>query len=56
MGERRGAYRVLVGTAEGQRPLGIRRRRWGNNIKVYLKEIERENVEWINLAEDGHTG
>jgi len=29
MGERRGAYRVLVGKPEGKRPLGRPRRRWG---------------------------
>jgi hypothetical protein len=33
MGERRGAYKVLVGKPEGRRPLGIPRRRWVGNIK-----------------------
>jgi hypothetical protein len=32
-GERRGAYRVLVGKLEGNRPLVRRRRRWEDNIK-----------------------
>ena len=41
MGERRGAYRVLVGKCEGKRPLGRLRRRWEDNIKVDLKEIVR---------------
>jgi hypothetical protein len=36
MGERRGAYRVLVGKPEGRRLLGRTRRRWENNIKMYL--------------------
>jgi hypothetical protein len=36
MGERRGAYRVLVGKSEGKRPLGRPRRRWQNNIKMDL--------------------
>jgi hypothetical protein len=34
MGERRGAYRVLVGKPEGMRPLGRRRRIWEDNIKM----------------------
>jgi hypothetical protein len=32
MGERRGAYRALVGKPEGRRPLGRPRRRWEDNI------------------------
>ena len=32
-GERRDAYRVLVGKPEGKRPLGRRRSRWEDNIK-----------------------
>jgi hypothetical protein len=39
MGERRGAYRALVGKPEGRRPLGRPRSRWGNNIKVDLREV-----------------
>jgi hypothetical protein len=39
MGERRGAYRVLVWKPEGRRPLGRPRRRWENNIKIYLREV-----------------
>jgi len=34
MGDRRGAYRVLVGRPEGRRPLGGQRRRWEENIKM----------------------
>jgi hypothetical protein len=36
MGEKRNAYRILVGTPEGKRPLGSPRRRWENNIKMDL--------------------
>jgi len=39
MGERRGAYRVLVGRHEGWRPLGRPRRRWEGNIEMELKEV-----------------
>jgi hypothetical protein len=38
MGEKRNAYRILVGNPEGKRPLGIPRRRWVDNIKMDLKE------------------
>ena len=38
-GERRGAYRVLVGKPEGKRPLGRPRRRWKNNMKMDLQEV-----------------
>ena len=38
-GERRGAYRVLMGKPEGKRPLERPGRRWEENIKVYLKEL-----------------
>jgi hypothetical protein len=39
MGERRGAYRALVGKPEGLRPLGRPRRRWEDNIKMDLREV-----------------
>jgi hypothetical protein len=39
MGEKRNAYKILVVKPEGKRPLGRPRRRWENNIKIYLREI-----------------
>jgi hypothetical protein len=39
MGERRGAYRVLVGKLEGRRPLGRPRCRREDNIKMDLREV-----------------
>jgi hypothetical protein len=39
MGEKRGAYRILVGSPEGRRPLGRTRRRWQDNIKMDLQEV-----------------
>ena len=52
MGDRRGAYRVLVGRPEGKRPLGIPRRRWVDNIKTGLREMGGGGLEWIDLAQD----
>jgi hypothetical protein len=37
MGEKRGAYRILVGRPEGRRPLGRPRRRWEDNIEIDLQ-------------------
>jgi hypothetical protein len=40
MGERRGAYRVLVGRSERRRPIGRPWLRWVDNIKMDLSEVE----------------
>jgi hypothetical protein len=40
MGERVGAYRVLARTPEGKRPLVRSRRRWEDNIKMDIQEVE----------------
>jgi hypothetical protein len=37
-GEKRNAYRVLVGKPEGKRPLGRPRRRWEDNIRMDLRQ------------------
>jgi hypothetical protein len=52
MGEKRNAYRLLVGKPEGKRPLGRPRRRWVDNIKMDLLEIGWGGVDWIGLAQD----
>jgi hypothetical protein len=39
MGEKRSAYRILVGKSEGKRPLRRPRRRWVDNIKIVLREV-----------------
>jgi len=45
-------YRVLVGKLEGKRPLGRPRRRWVDNIRMDLQEVEYGSVDWIGLAQD----
>jgi len=47
MGERRGAYRVLVGKPEGRRPLGRPKCRWENNIKMGLQEMGWGSMDWL---------
>jgi hypothetical protein len=49
MGEKRNAYKILVGNAEGKRPLGRPRRRWVDNIKMDLREIGWDGIVWIRL-------
>jgi hypothetical protein len=51
-GEERNAGRILVGRPEGKRPLGRPRRRWVDNNKMDLIEIEWDGMDWIDLAED----
>jgi hypothetical protein len=52
MGEGIGVYRLLVGRPEGKRPLGRPSRRWDDNIKLDLREIGIDGVNWIRLAQD----
>jgi len=52
MGERRGLYRFLVRKHEGKRSLGRPRRRWEENIKMDLQEVECGGMGWIELTQD----
>jgi hypothetical protein len=52
IGEKRTAYRILVGKPEGKRPLGRPRRRWVDNIKMDLRETGWDGMDWIDLAQD----
>jgi hypothetical protein len=50
--EKRNAYRILVGKPEGKRPLGRTKRRWMGNIKMDLREIDWDGMDWIDLAQN----
>jgi hypothetical protein len=52
MGEKRNAYMLLVEKPEGKRPLGRRRRRWVDNIKMDHLGIGWGGADWIGLAQD----
>jgi hypothetical protein len=51
-GEKTNAYRISVGKSEGNRPVGRKRRRWVENIKMYLRDIEWGGTDWTDLAQD----
>jgi hypothetical protein len=50
IGEKRNAYRTLVGNPEGKRPLGRSRRRWVDNIKMDVRETGWGGTDWTDLA------
>jgi len=52
IGLEKGMYRVLVGILEGKSPLGRPRRRWVDNIRMYLQEVGCAYMNWIGLAQD----
>jgi hypothetical protein len=51
-GEKRNAYRILVGKPEGKEPLERLRRRWDDNTKMDLREIRWYGMDWTDLAQD----
>jgi hypothetical protein len=51
MGEKRNAYRLLVGKPEGKRLLGRSRCRWVD-IKMDLGKVGWDDVDWTGLAQD----
>jgi hypothetical protein len=52
MGDRRGAYRVLVGRPDGKRPLERPSRRWKDIIKMYLSDLRLGSMDSIVLVQD----
>jgi hypothetical protein len=55
MGKKTNAYKILVGTQEGKRQMGRPRRKWVDNIKMDLREIEWDGMDCIHLAQDRGT-
>jgi hypothetical protein len=56
MGEGRGVHRVLVGKPEGKRPMGRLRRRWEDDIKMDLQEVEGvvgTGWSWLRIGTGG---
>jgi hypothetical protein len=51
-----GGRGIHIGKPEGKRPLGRPRRRWVQNIKMDLSEIEWYGMDWIDLAQDRDHG
>jgi hypothetical protein len=49
MGEKRNAYRILVGTPDGKRQLGRPRQRWVDNIKMDFRKIGWYGMVWYGL-------
>jgi hypothetical protein len=52
MGKMMNANNILFGKHEGKRPLGRPQYRWEDNVRMYLKEIRWECVNWMYLAQD----
>ena len=52
MGQGREVYRVLMKKPEGKRPLGRPRRKWEDNIKMDLQEVEGGCGDWMKLDQD----
>jgi hypothetical protein len=52
MGERKDAYRVLVGKPDRRILLERPRYRWEDNIKIDLREVGWRSMDWTDLAED----
>jgi hypothetical protein len=56
MGEKRGAYRILVGRPKGRRPLGRPRRRWKDNTKMDLQDVGEgalTGLKWLRIGTGG---
>jgi hypothetical protein len=50
MGEKRNAYRILMGKPEGKIPLGRPRGRWVDN-KINLRDTGWDDMDWIDLVQ-----
>jgi hypothetical protein len=53
MGEMRNPYKILSRKPKGRTPLRGPRCRWEDNIRMYLRDIGWEGVDWMHLSQDG---
>jgi hypothetical protein len=49
MGKTRRECKMLAGKTDGNRPLRRHKRRWEDNIRIDLKEIDWEGVDWLHV-------
>jgi hypothetical protein len=54
MRDMRNAYNILVQKPETKRPHGRPRHRWEDNIRIDLRQIGQEGVDWIHVAQNRH--
>jgi hypothetical protein len=52
IGKQRNRYRILMGKPEGKRSIARPECRWEDNIKMDLRKIEWDGMDWINLTWD----
>jgi len=52
MGDTKNPYSIMDGKPEGERPLGGPQCRWKDNIRMDLREMWWDGVDWIQLVED----
>jgi len=52
MGDRRGAYRVLVGKPMGERLHGRPRYKWEDNINTVFQEVGWGGMHWLSLVQE----
>ena len=51
-GDERCKKKIFVEIPEGYRKLGRLRRRWEDNIKMYLQEMGLRGTDWFDLAQE----
>jgi hypothetical protein len=52
IGEKRNAYKILVGRHEWRKPFEKPRRRWQINIRTDLRKTGWKDVDWMHLDQD----
>ena len=52
MEEGRSSFKIFIGKPKGKKALGGPRRRWEDNIKMDLKEIDINTRNWVDLTQD----